>query len=72
MGSEPKSTDHDWREMDRKEAYPATSGRACRRCGVVELGWLGHPIDQTQELVRAFGGQLKATPSCTGRLINEQ
>jgi hypothetical protein len=44
---------HDWRIMDWQEAYPASSGRVCRRCDRCELGWLGTDVNAApQEPVR--------------------
>lgn len=33
---------HEWKAMDPKRAYPATSGIECF-CGQYRLGWMGNP-----------------------------
>jgi hypothetical protein len=30
---------HDWRRMTDNEAYPASSGRVCKKCDRYQLGW---------------------------------
>lgn len=32
-------SDHQWRIMEWQEAYPASSGKACKHCHLVKLGW---------------------------------
>jgi hypothetical protein len=36
---------HEWRVMPWQEAYPANSGRACKLCGKVDLGWFGRDVN---------------------------
>lgn len=46
---------HQWREMSWQEAYPASSGRVCDKCGVYRLGWFGRGRpDDTPILVHAL------------------
>lgn len=38
---EQSCTQHEWVPMPWQEAYPASDGRKCVKCGQTDLAWLG-------------------------------
>jgi hypothetical protein len=60
----PALTDHQWRDLASEEAYPATSGRVCQRCGIVDLGWCGYAPEEMPGLMMALGMEMVPLPPC--------
>lgn len=38
---------HEWQRMSWQEAYPASDGYNCVRCGEIKLAWLGANVPQS-------------------------
>jgi len=47
--------EHRWRTLTRKEFHPASSGRVCIHCHLVDLGW--------SDALRPLG--IDPLPACT-------